>query len=169
MSTRAEIGRCPGSGAIDGYLRELGRRNPGARDELRTAWADLKRRGAVSAAVAVYTARAVACDARLGAGDGPSTSSLVVAFQSEEAAAGAYRQGMLSFTTPGADEEVDGLVQGAATGLGRSAWIVQRQVNGRATLVAYWQRHTVAAMVIAVDEDPLHARQALTAVDGRIP
>jgi hypothetical protein len=161
-----DVRRCPASGDLDGYLREL--RNPLAHDELAAAWSDLRRQGATSAALAVYSAQPAACEARLGAGDGTNVSSLVVHFRSDDAAAAAYQRGLLGFSTPGEDEEVQGLTRGAATGLGRNAWLVERQVSGRSMLVAYWQRHAVAVFLIGVDEDPLHARQALTAIDGRI-
>ena len=165
----ASLKRCPASGAVDGYLRSLQAANRAAHDELAAAWQDLKRRGAAQAAVTVYGERPTACTARLGTGEGASVSTMVVTFQAENAASDTYQRGFLGFTTLGADQEVDDMKRGAATGIGRNAWVLQRSVQGRALIVGLWERDQVAVLFIAVDEDPLHAKQALSSVDGRIP
>ncbi len=163
--------RCAGSGQIDGYLRALQAHPDGraAHDELAAAWTDLGHRGADAAAVSVFAALPVACRARLGTGDGPSVSSLVVRFPDDAGAAAAYRRGMLGFTTPGEGQEVDDMEVGVATGVGRNAWVLQRTVQGRAFIVGCWERDRVAVLFVAVDADPLHAKQAMMAVSGRIP
>jgi hypothetical protein len=76
---------------------------------------------------------------------------------------------MLGFTTPSEDEDVPDMARGTATGVGRNAWILERSVNGRSLLVGLWQRHTIAVLFVAVDVDPLHAKQAMATVDRRIP
>lgn len=164
----ANLRRCPGSGAIDGFLQELGRRNPAARDEVQQSWRELKQAGGSDAAIDLFAAAPAACAARLGTGDGTTVASYVVRFRDEQSAAAAFRKGMLGFGTPNQDEQIEGLTQGAATGVGQTSWIVQRQVGGRALFVACWQRGAMAALLLGVDLDPLHARQAMTAVDGRI-
>ncbi len=164
-----DLKRCPASGTVDGYLRGLLGADRAAHDELATAWEDLKRRGAAQAAVTVYAERTAACTARLGTGEGASVSTVVVTFQDEKAASDAYQRGVLGFTTLGEDQEVDDMKRGAATGMGRNAWVLQRSVQGRALIVGLWERDQVAVLFIAVDEDPLHAKQALSSVDGRIP
>jgi hypothetical protein len=161
--------RCPASGMVDGYLRSLQGANRAAHDELAAAWQDLKRHGAAQAAVTVYAERPAACNARLGTGEGASVSTLVVSFEDESAAGDAYQRGVLGFTTLGEDQEVEDMKRGAATGFGRNAWVVERSVQGRSLIVGLWERDQVAVLFVAVDEDPLHAKQALSAVDGRIP
>ncbi len=161
--------RCPNAGEISGYLRYLAGTNAAAREELAAAWRDLQRGGASGAAVTVYAEQRVACAARLGAGVGRSVATVVVRFPNEAAALAAYRHGMLGFSTPSEDEEVPGMARGAATGIGRNAWVLERSVGGRSLIVGLWQRHLVAVLFIAVDADPLHAKQAIAAVDGRIP
>jgi hypothetical protein len=161
--------RCPASGMVDGYLRGLQGADRAAHDELATAWQDLRRHGAAQAAVTVYAERPAACTARVGTGGGASVSTLVVSFQDETAASDAYQRGLLGFTTLGEDQEVDDMKRGAATGFGRNAWVVERTVQGRSLIVGLWERDQVAVLFVAVDEDPLHAKQALSAVDGRIP
>jgi hypothetical protein len=164
----ADLHRCPGSGDVDAYLRALQAGDRAAHDEVAGAWADLKGRGAVGAAVAVYAQRTTGCGTRVGAGDGATVTSLVVTFRDEDAAAGAYERGLLGFTTPADDQEVEDTTRGVATGLGRHSWVLQRSVRDRSMLVALWERDRVAVLVVAVDEDPLHAKQALTSVDGRM-
>jgi hypothetical protein len=165
----AELRPCPDSGAIDPYLRALERTGPQAQAELAAAWHDLRGRGAVEAAVAGYATQPAACGARLGTGDGPSASTLVVRFRDGGTASAAYQQGVLGFTTPSEDAEVPDMTRGAATGLGRDAWVLERSVAGRALVVGLWERDTVLVLFVAVDVDPLHAKQALSSVDGRIP
>jgi hypothetical protein len=164
----ASLQRCPGSGAIAGFIDELGRRNPGARDEVQQFWREQRQAGGTDAAIDLFVAQPAACAARLGAGDGTSAASYVVRFRDEQSAAAAYRKGMLGFGTPNQDQQLEGLTQGAATGVGRSSWILQRKVGGRALYVACWQRGTMTVLFLGVDLDPLHARQAMSAVDGRV-
>jgi hypothetical protein len=165
----ANMPRCPASGPIDGYLHELQTKDRAAYDELQAAWRDLQKAGAAKAAVAVYATQPSACIARLGAGNGSSMTSLVVAFKDETAALDAYRRGVLGFATPSDDQQVDGMTKGFATGLGDSSWLLERSVQGRSLIVAYCERHGVTAFVIATDTDPLHAKQAAATVVGRIP
>jgi hypothetical protein len=154
---------------MDGYLRTLQRSSVPAHDELLAAWRDLQRRGGVEAAVAVYAAQPAACASRLGAGDGASVTTLVVRFRDDGAASAAYQQGVLGFTTPSEDAAVPNMMRGAATGIGRNAWVLQRTAQGRALVVGLWERNAVLVLFMAVDVDPLHAKQALSTVDGRIP
>jgi hypothetical protein len=160
---------CPGSGSIDGYLRSLERGSPPAHDELRAAWRDLQGRGAADAAATVYAAAPAACGARLGTGEGANATTVVVRFRDDGAASAAYQQGVLGFTTPNEDADVPDMTRGAATGIGRNAWVLQRSAQGRALVVGLWERDSVLVLFVAVDVDPLHAKQALSTVDGRIP
>jgi hypothetical protein len=166
----ADLSRCPASGDVTAFARSLPPGSPAAQDELLNAWEDLKRQGATRGAVTVYAAQpAAACSARLGSGEGANVTSLVVEFRDEGAAEAAYRRGVLGFTTPSEDAEVPDLTRGAATGLGQNAWLLQRSIGGRSLIVGLWHRHAVLVLFLAVDEDPLHAKQALSSVDGRIP
>jgi hypothetical protein len=165
----AGLQSCPASGAIDGYLRSLQKGSAPAHDELLAAWRDLQRRGAAEAAVAVYAAQPAACSTRLGAGEGVNATTVVVSFRDDGKATAAYQQGVLGFTTPSEDAEVPDMTRGAATGIGRDAWVLQRSVQGRSLIVGLWARNAVLVLFVAVDVDPLHAKQALATVDRRIP
>lgn len=162
-----EFERCSSSGEIGSYLRVLQARNQTARDELASAWREVQDYGGSQAAVTVYSQQRAACDARLAAGDGPNVTSVVVRFHNQSAASDAYQRGMFGFSTPSEGAEVPGLTRGMATGVGRNAWILQRSVNKRSLMVALWQRHLIAVLFVAVDADPLHANQAIAAVDRR--
>ena len=162
-----EFQRCSSSSEIGSYLRVLQARNQTARDELASAWREVQDYGGSQAAVTVYSQQRAACDARLAAGDGPSVTTVVVRFHNESAASDAYQRGMFGFSTPSEGAEVPGLTRGVATGVGRNAWILQRMVNKRSLMVALWQRHLIAVLFAAVDADPLHANQAIAAVDRR--
>jgi hypothetical protein len=164
----ADLHRCPASGDLDGYLRSLAG-SPPAHDELVGAWHDLQHAGAQAAALAVYAVQGQACAARLGTGSGTSVASLVVRFRDDGAAAAAYQRGVLGFTTPSEDADVPAMTRGAATGIGRNAWILERSVQGRAVIVGLWERDAVLVLYVAVDADPLNAKRALSTVDGRIP
>jgi hypothetical protein len=161
--------RCPASGDIDVYLHTPKPTQQPAHDELLAAWQDLQRRGATRASLTVYAAQPLACAARLGTGDGTNVSSLVVEFRDDGSAAAVYQRGVLGFPTPSQDAEVSGMDRGAATGIGQNAWVLQRTVDGRALIVGLWERHAVLVLFVAVDSDPLNAKRALSAVDGRIP
>jgi len=161
--------RCPASGDIKRYLQFLERTSATGREELASGWRDLQLNGAAGAAVTVLAQQQAACGARLGTGAGPSATTVVVRFRDEGAATAAYQRGMLGFATPNEDQEVAGMVRGAATGVGRNAWVVERSVNGRSLLVGLWQRHLIAVLFVAIDSDPLHTKQAMAAVDRRIP
>jgi hypothetical protein len=164
----AGLSRCPGSGDVDAFARSLPAAGAPARDELLNAWKELQKQGATRAAVTVYAADPAACGTRLGSGPGTTVTSVVVAFEDDEAAAAAYQRGMLGFTTPSEDADVQDMTRGVATGLGRNAWVVERSTAGRSVVVGLWERRAVLVLFMAVDEDPLHAKQALAAVDGRI-
>jgi hypothetical protein len=163
------LSRCSASGDITAFARSLQPSSPAAHDELMDAWKDLQRHGATQGAVTVYAERPAACAARVGSGEGTSVTSLVVEFRDDAAATAAYRRGVLGFTTTSEDAEVPDMTRGVATGLGRNAWLLRRSIQGRSLMVGLWERHAVLVLFLAVDEDPLHAQEALSSVDGRIP
>ena len=165
----ADFQRCLASGDIGRYLQFLQRSSTAARDEMASGWRELQLNGASGGAVTVLAQQQAACSARLGTGAGPSVTTVVVRFRDEGAAVAAYERGMWGFATPSADADVAGMARGAATGIGRNAWVLERSVSGRSLLVGLWQRHLIAVLFVAVDSDPLHTKQAIATVDRRIP
>ena len=164
----AGLTRCPASGDVTAFARSLLPTSQAAHDELLSAWHDLQGHGATRAALIVYAAEAPACSGRVGSGEGASVTSLVVEFRADGAATAAFRRGVLGFTTPSEDAEVPDMTRGAATGLGQNAWLLQRSIAGRSLIVGLWAHDAVLVLFLSVDEDPLHAKQALSSVDGRI-
>src|SRR5215472_7343749 len=161
--------RCPASGDIGAFLNSPKPGQQPAHDEVLSAWQDLQHHGAAKAALTVYAAQPPACAARLGTGDGETVTSLVVEFHDDGAAAAAYQRGVLGFATPNEDAAAAGMDRGAATGIGRNSWVLQRSVDGRSLIVGLWERDAVLVLFVAVDADPLNAKRALLAVDSRIP
>jgi hypothetical protein len=165
----AGLARCPQSGDVSAYLRTPKPNQQPAHDELLSAWLVLQKEGAVHAAVTIYAAESAACTARVGTGNGANVTSLVVEFHDDGRAAAAFGRGVLGFTTPSEDAEIPDMDRGAATGVGRNAWILQRSVDNRSLVVGLWERDSVLVLFVAVDADPLNAKKALSEVDGRIP
>jgi hypothetical protein len=164
----ADLHPCSGSGPIDGYLAALKPSNQEAFQSLDEAWTDLKKQGARSAAISVFTTTPAGCSARLGAAPGRSLANLVAVFPDDRAAAAAYQRGILGFPTPPAGAQIPGVSKGVMTGLSDNAWVAQRDVGGRSLYVAWWQDRPVAAFLVAADLDTTESARAAQAVEHRI-
>ena len=165
----ADLHACPASGSIDTYMRSLQRSSDG--DTYRSvadAWTQLKKEGAAGAAVAVFASTPATCQARLGAGAGRSLANLVAVFPDDRAAAAAYRQGIFGFPTPPAEAQLPGVSTGVSTGLTDNAWVVSRDVGGRALYVAWWQDGAVASFLVTTDLDTSESTRAAQAVERRV-
>ena len=162
-----DVRRCPASGPIDRYLGDLKGKAPGAYRTVQDAWHQLQGEGATGAAVTVFGALEGACRAELGGAPGRSAASLVAVFRDQRAAAAAYQRGILGFPTPAPGQQVPGLVQGVATTLSENAWAVQRQVDGRALYVAWFQERAFAVFLVSTDLDLSESQRAAAAVEGR--
>ena len=163
-----DLQRCPASGSVDRYLVELKPKNQEAYQTLQDSWLQLKKGGAKSAAIALFATGQAACSARLGTAPGRSVANLVATFPDDHAAAAAYQHGILGFPTPAPDEQVPGVSLGIATGLSQNAWVAERSIGGRNLYFAWWQDHSVAALLISADLDTAEARRAAEAVEARI-
>jgi hypothetical protein len=164
----ADLHQCPGSGPIDGYLAALKASNQPAYQSLNDTWAELKKEGARSAAVSVFTISPAGCTARMGAAPGRSLANLVAVFPDDRAAADAYQRGIFGFPTPATGAQIPGVSKGVATGLSDNAWVAQRDVGGRSLYVAWWQDRPVAAFLVAADLDASESMRAALAVERRI-
>jgi hypothetical protein len=164
----ADLHRCPGSGPIDGYLATLKPTNQEAFQSLSDVWTQLKKEGARSAAVSLFTTTVPSCSARMGATAGRSVGNLVAVFPDDQTAAAAYRRGIFGFPTPPAAAQIPGVSRGVATGLSDNAWVAQRGVAGRSVYVAWWQDRPVAAFLVALDLDSSESMRAALAVERRI-
>jgi hypothetical protein len=163
-----DLQRCPSAGSVDSYLAELKPRNQEAYQALQDAWMQLKKEGARSAAVVVFSTGQGACSARWGTASGRSLANLVASFPDDHAAAGAYQRGIFGFPTPAADAQVPGVSLGVATGLSANSWVAQRSVGGRNLYVAWWQDRAVASFLVTADLDATESRRAAEAVEARL-
>jgi hypothetical protein len=164
----SDLQRCPGAGSVDSYLADLKPRNQEAYQALQDAWLQLKREGAKSAAVAVFSTGRAACSARWGTAPGRSVANLVASFPDDHAAAGAYQRGIFGFPTPAADAQVSGVSMGVATGLSENSWVAERSVGGRNLYVAWWQDRAIATFLLTADLDTTESRRAAEAVEARL-
>jgi hypothetical protein len=163
-----DLQRCPSAGNVDSYLAELKPRNQEAYQALQDAWLQLKKEGARSAAVAIFSTGQAACSARWGTAPGRSLANLVASFSDDQSAASAYQRGIFGFPTPASDAQVPGVSLGVATGLSEHSWVAQRSMGGRNLYVAWWQDRAVATFLVTADLDTTESRRAAEAVEARI-
>ncbi len=164
----ADLQSCPGAGAIDHFLRTQAVVGAPVAGMVAGGWTDLRAAGALAGAIAAFATRVDACAAAPAGGPGRTATSLVARFADADRAVAAYNRGALGFPTPPANEVEDGLMVGIGTQLGEHAWVLERQVGGRALTVAYWQRHEFVLFFISADLDPVEARRAISSMDGRV-
>jgi hypothetical protein len=164
----ADVQRCQNSGPVDRYLADVKVRDQAAYQSVTSAWTQLKSGGARGAAVAVFAGNAPACSLPWGVAPGRSLASIVVQFRDDQAAAAAFRRGILGFPTPSAEQQTPGMSQGVATGLSENSWAVQRDEDGRSLYVAWWQDKAFAVFLVSVDLDTSESQRAADAVERRI-
>lgn len=158
---------CPGSGSIDAYLKATRKMDPDTYATLSDSWATFQKSGADAAAITAYAEDRANCSGVLGAGKGRSLSSFVIRYRDDNAAAAAYKKGILKFPTPGAGQQTPGLTVGAGTGLGRNSWVYSQAIGTRSAYIAFWQRGPFDVIVLAADVEPNDARRAVESVDSR--
>lgn len=159
--------QCPGSGAIDGYLKTIRDRDPDSYGQVSDAWADFRRNGADSAAITSFTQDPSACVGTLGAGQGRSAASFVIRYKDAGSAAAAFKKGIIGFPSPSPDQQTPGLTVGVATGLGANSWVYDRTIGGRAAYIAFWQTGRYDILVFTADLDSKSSSQAVDSVNGR--
>jgi hypothetical protein len=135
---------------------------------LADAWTQVKKQGAIGAAVALFASNSSACEAGLGAGPGRTLANFVAVFPNDQAALSAYRQGIFGFPTPAAEAQIPGVTTGLSTGLTDNAWVVNRNVGGRGLYVAWWQDGDVASFLVTTDLDASESTRAAQAVQRRV-
>src|SRR2546422_7001986 len=72
----SDLQRCPGSGSIDRYLKQLALQDPDGHAKIRQGWRRLQTAGAVQGAVTVYSAAPGDCLKEPGAGTGRLAATL---------------------------------------------------------------------------------------------
>jgi hypothetical protein len=156
---------CPGSGPIAGYLASLQQTDPTLATRMTERWQQLRAKGAVNAAISLFTATAAACNAELGVTTNvKAVASFVAVFADEGQAERAWSSGVLGFAPPAPNQITTGLVRGTRTGLGLSAWIYDRP----SVRLACWRRSDFVSLVVLSNLDPTAFKAVTAAIDARL-
>jgi hypothetical protein len=158
--------QCPGSGPIAGYLLKLeGTDHPALASRMTERWQELQAKGAVDAAISLFTADPAACNAELGVTSNiKAAASFVAVFADEGQAERAWGSGVLGFVPPAPGEVAAGLVRGTGTGLGPTAWTYDRP----SVRLACWRRSVLVSLVVLTNLDPTAFKSVTAAIDARL-
>ena len=161
----AGLTACPASGPIAGYLLSLQGTDPALASRMTDQWQQLRAKGAVNAAISLFTADPTACTAELAATSNvKSAASFVATFSDEGQAERAWGSGVLGFVPPAPGEVAPGLARGAPTGLGLSAWTYDRP----SVRLACWRRSVFVSLVVLANLDPTAFKSVTAAIDARL-
>jgi hypothetical protein len=160
--------RCAYSGTVDEYVQRIQGRDNASAAEARESWAQVRRLGASSAAIAGFGATQADCQAGIGHGTGRAAASWVIGCRDQEAARRVYEHGLLGFPTPAAPREQPELVVGVATGLGPNAWTLHLDRPAPGVYVALWQDREFVTFLVTVGIDSAASHQMALAVDNRM-
>jgi hypothetical protein len=161
----AAIGSCPGSVSIATYLAKLQAADLTVAARMTERWQQLRAKGALDAAIALYTSDPVACTAELGVtAKSKAAASFIVVFGDEGQAERAWGAGVLGFVPPAPDQVSPGLVRGAATKLGVSSWTYDRP----SVRLACWRRTTYVSLLVLTNLDLNTFKAMTTAIDARL-
>jgi hypothetical protein len=128
-------------------------------------WQQLQAKGAVDAAISLFTADPAACTAELGVTSSiKAATSFVAVFADEGQAERAWGAGVLGFVPPAPGEVASGLVRGSGTGLGLSAWTYDRP----SVRLACWRRSVFVSLVVLTNLDPTAFKSVTAAIDARL-
>ena len=159
------LSKCPGSGPIAGYLATLQASDAALATRMTDQWQQLRAKGAVDAAISLFTADPGACTAELAAtSKTKSVASFVAQFADEGQAERAWGSGVLGFVTPAPDQRAPGILRGTNTGLGLSSWTyVNTQVR-----LACWRRSVFVSLVVLTNLDAPAFKAVTAAIDARL-
>jgi hypothetical protein len=161
----AGLTQCPGSGPIAGYLLTLEGTDHALASRMTERWQELQAKGAVDAAISLFTADPAACTAELGVTSNiKAAASFVAVFADEGQAERAWGSGVLGFAPPAPGAVASGLVRGTGTGLGLSAWTYNRP----AVRLASWRRSVFVSLVVLTNLDPTAFKSVTAAIDARL-
>ena len=161
----AGLAACPDSGPIAGYLTNLQKSNPSLASRMTDQWQQLRSKGAVDAAIAVFAADPAACTVELGVtAKIKAAASFVAVFADEGQAERAWGSGILGFAPPAPDLLSPGLVRGIATGRGVSSWTYSRP----SVQLACWRRSVFVSMVVLTNLDTTAFKSVTAAIDARL-
>jgi hypothetical protein len=161
----AGLSVCLGSGPIDVFLSVLGVGDPALASTEATQWQILRRLGAKSGAISLFTSDPSGCKAEFGAtGNIKAMASFVAEFADEGEADRAWQAGLFGFAPPPVGEVSPGLTRGASTGLGASSFVYDRP----SVRLASWRRSVFVALVVVSNLDLNTFHAATGALDPRL-
>ena len=161
----AGLTACPSSGPIAGYITNLQTSNPTLASRMTDQWQQLRSKGAVDAAMALFAADPAACTAELAVTSKiKAAASFVAVFADEGQAERAWGSGVLSFVPPAPDLLAPGLVRGIRTGLGISSWTYDRP----SVRLACWRRSVFVSLVVLTNLEATTFKSVTAAIDARL-
>jgi hypothetical protein len=156
---------CAGSGPIAGYLSSLQATDPTLAGRMTEQWQQLRARGAVDGAIAIFAADPAACTAELGVtAKIKSAASVVVVFADDGQSERAWSSGIFGFVPPAPDQVAPGLSRGSGTGLGASSWTYTRP----SVQLACWRRSVFVSLLVLTNLDAAAFKAVTSAIDARL-
>jgi hypothetical protein len=156
---------CQGSGPIAPYITNLQASNPTLASRMADQWQQLRSKGAVDGAIALFAADPAACTVELAVtAKIKAAASYVVVFADEGEAERAWGSGILGFAPPAPDLLSPGLVRGIATGLGVSSWTYSRP----SVQLVCWRRSVFVSLVVLTNLDATAFKSITAAIDARL-
>jgi len=159
------LAACPGSGPIAGYLSNLQTADPTLSSRITEQWEQLRAKGAVDAAIALYAADPTACTAEMAVNaKTKAAANFVAVFADAGQAERAWGAGILGFVPPASDQVSPGLLRGSATGLGASSWTYSRPT----VQIACWRRSVFISLLVLTNLDSATFKSLTSAIDARL-
>ena len=161
----AGLTACPGSGPIARYLSSLQGTDPALASRMSDEWQQLRANGALDAAISLFVADPTACSAELGVtAKVKAAAGFVATFADEGQAERAWSSGVLGFVPPAPNQIAPGLVRGIATGLGVSAWTLDRPP----LRLASWRRSIFVSLLVVTNLDVTTFKAMTAVIDARL-
>jgi hypothetical protein len=161
----AGLTACPGSGPIASYLLNLEGTDPALAGRMAERWQQLRAKGAVDAAISLFTADPAACTSELAVtSTTKAAASFVAVFADEGQAERAWGSDILGFVPPAPGQAGSGLLRGTGTGLGLSSWTYIRP----SVRLACWRRSVFVSLVVLTNIDASAFKAVTAAIDARL-
>jgi hypothetical protein len=161
----AGLAQCRESGPITAYILNLQAADPALAGRISDGWQQLRAEGAVNAAMSLFAADTAACTSELASTSNiKAAASFVAVFADQGQAERAWESGVLGFVPPAPDQLAPGLLRGAGTGLGASAWTYDRPP----VRLASWRRSVFVSLVVMTNLDSTAFHGVTAAIDARL-
>jgi hypothetical protein len=160
--------KCPQSGEVGAYLAAVKATDPDTYTVTNDTWQRLVKAGALAGWIVSFSDGSGCGGGLRGTTSGRVASSLVARFADSEAAARAWRGGILGVENPDPAQGTPGLIQGPATGLGPRSWTYDRTASGRPTSLAFWQHASFVVLLVTTGLTADQSHSAAQSMDARV-